>query len=395
MSTCPNGHSSTATDYCDTCGSPMVAASAPPPWAGSSGAGSGGSGGAGTSGAGGAGTSGAGGDPSGEAAEPGSRVCPNCGATSGPAHLFCEDCGYDFTTGALPRPLTEGLAAVDTRVPAPAATGSASAPEATPAGAPVVPSAPDQAAAARPEVESAPEPTSAAPPEVESAPQPTPAAAPDQPLMTSAKGATAPKAQVTNGHSIGSSGTEPARAADPEPAPAAPAPAPAPAAPSAPQPLDPPSAPATGARPTNQAPSRRAVGDWVVEVWIDPAWYEVQSSDEACPSPAVPDIVRISGRALVGRHSASRRIAPDVDCGADSGVSRRHAEFTTDGRRWWVEDLGSSNGTYVGPASGPLPNDPIPAGQRVEIDDDDRIYVGAWTRLVLRRATDSEVAGTG
>ena len=24
-------------------------------------------------------------------------------------------------------------------------------------------------------------------------------------------------------------------------------------------------------------------------------------------------------------------------------------------------------------------------------DDDDRIYVGAWTRLVLRRATDSEV----
>ena len=60
-----------------------------------------------------------------------------------------------------------------------------------------------------------------------------------------------------------------------------------------------------------------------------------------------------------------------------------------------MEDLGSSNGTYVGPASGPLPSVPIPAGQRVEVDDDDRIYVGAWTRLVVRPATASEIAGTG
>ncbi|WP_255574099.1 FHA domain-containing protein [Austwickia sp. TVS 96-490-7B] len=130
-------------------------------------------------------------------------------------------------------------------------------------------------------------------------------------------------------------------------------------------------------------------------MWIDPAWHAVQDSDDICPSPGVPDVVRIGGRALIGRYSASRRVVPDVDCGADSGVSRRHAEFSTDGRRWWVEDLGSSNGTFVGPASGRLPEDPIPAGQRVEIDDDKRVYVGAWTRLVVRQATASELAGQG
>lgn len=86
---------------------------------------------------------------------------------------------------------------------------------------------------------------------------------------------------------------------------------------------------------------------------------------------------------------------PDVDCGGDTAVSRRHAQLTSDGRRWWLEDLGSSNGTFVGPASGPLPTEPVPPGQRVELDVDDRVYVGAWTRLVLRRATESERSGTG
>ncbi len=76
-------------------------------------------------------------------------------------------------------------------------------------------------------------------------------------------------------------------------------------------------------------------------------------------------------------------------------MSRRQAQLTTDGQRWWVEDLQSANGTYVG------------SGQRTaaerrrcrpasasELDEDDRIYVGAWTRLVVRRATPEEQNGT-
>ena len=85
---------------------------------------------------------------------------------------------------------------------------------------------------------------------------------------------------------------------------------------------------------------------------------------------------------LVGRPSASRNIHPEIDCDGRPGVSRRQAQLTTDGHRWWVEDLQSSNGTYVGPASGPCPTDPVPPGQRRELSEDDRVYVGAWTRLV-------------
>jgi pSer/pThr/pTyr-binding forkhead associated (FHA) protein len=75
-------------------------------------------------------------------------------------------------------------------------------------------------------------------------------------------------------------------------------------------------------------------------------------------------------------------------------VSRRQAQLTTDGQRWWVEDLQSSNGTYVGAASTPLPSDPLPPGQRKELATDDRIYVGAWTCIVVRRATPEEQTGS-
>ena len=66
--------------------------------------------------------------------------------------------------------------------------------------------------------------------------------------------------------------------------------------------------------------------------------------------------------------------------------------MTTDGTRWFVEDLGSSNGTFVGDAGDALPDDPIEVGPKCELGDDDRIYVGAWTRIVVREATDEEKA---
>ena len=131
--------------------------------------------------------------------------------------------------------------------------------------------------------------------------------------------------------------------------------------------------------------------EWVAEVWVDPDWYESQESEDPCPSPGLPVVIPLAAKSvLIGRPSTSRNIHPDIDCTGDSGVSRRHAQLNTDGQRWWVEDLQSSNGTYVGPASGPLPTDPLPPGQRREVSEDDRIYVGAWTRLVVRRATPEE-----
>ncbi len=243
-STCPNGHQSASSDYCDTCGVPIPEGSETESGQPSAAAGN---------------TGTTPGMPT--AQVPATQKCPNCESENTATALFCEACGYDFTTGTMPRP-----------------------PDATPA-------------------------------------------------------------------------------------PASPAPAPTQLA--TPIPVE-----------------------WVAELWVDPDWYAAQSSEDPCPSPGLPVVVPLTQQSvLVGRPSVSRNITPDVDCSGDSGVSRRQAQLTTDGQRWWVEDLQSSNGTYVGPASGPLPDAPVPPGQRRELDDDDRVYMGTWTRLVVRRATPEEQAG--
>ncbi len=278
--TCPNGHVSTATDYCDTCGAPIdesavasevgaAAAPDPDPAASAGGPAAGAAGGPAAGAAGGPAAGAAAGAAAAEEAAAGSAgesaagspptagLCPNCGTQSSPDALFCEACGYDFTTGAMPR--SAGAATAGSLSPVPPAI----------------------------------------------------------PL------------------------------------------------------------------------------EWVAEVWVDPQWYAEQEAEDPCPSPGLPVVVPLTVQsALIGRVSTSRNIHPDIDCATDSAVSRRHAQLTTDGTRWFVEDLQSSNGTFVGPASGPLPDDPIPVGPKTELHDGDRLYVGAWTRIVVRRATEDEKAGT-
>jgi hypothetical protein len=248
---CPAGHTSESEDYCDVCGMPIEAAAVTP------------------------GQAPAPPDPpnhapatiaAGPAALTG-PTCPNCATVNLPDALFCENCGYDFTTGTMPRPLSP--------------PNEAPAEEAAPSG-------------------------------------------------------------------------------------------------------------------DGSGPAAAETFDWVAEVWIDPAWYEAQESPDPLPSPGLPTVVPLRGRSLlVGRTSRSRNIHPAIDCEADSGVSRRQAQLTTDGHRWWVEDLESANGTFVAPASAPLPEDPIPVGVKRELAVDDRVYLGAWTRLVIRPATDEERESLG
>ena len=133
------------------------------------------------------------------------------------------------------------------------------------------------------------------------------------------------------------------------------------------------------------APKKQA---YVAEVWIDPDWYAVQSAPDPMPSVGLPTTFLLKDVNLVGRESRSRGVHPEVDCGLDTGCSRRQSQLTTDGTRWYVEDLDSANGTYVGSASA-LPTDPITT--RVELGPDDRIYVGAWTRIVVRKALPDEL----
>jgi len=141
---------------------------------------------------------------------------------------------------------------------------------------------------------------------------------------------------------------------------------------------------------TNISPPLEAA--WVAEVWIDPDWYADQESTDPLPSPGLPLVVGLRNTSiLIGRASKSRNISPDIDLSSDTGISRRHAQLTTDGSRWWVEDLGSSNGTYVGGAVDALPKTPVTPGQKQEVRTGDRIYLGAWTRLVVRKAAPGEV----
>lgn len=146
--------------------------------------------------------------------------------------------------------------------------------------------------------------------------------------------------------------------------------------------------------PAGESPAPTLAQPWVAEVWVDPQWYAGQESPDPLPSAGPPRIVPLRHTSLlIGRLSRSRNIAPEIDCGNDNGVSRRQAQLTTDGTRWWVEDLDSSNGTFLGDAVGELPTRPIPPGAKREVDPDDRIYVGSWTRVVIRPAVQGEVTG--
>jgi hypothetical protein len=288
------------------------------------------------------GTDSAGTSPEGAA----TQTCPHCGEPNVVDALFCESCGYDFTTGTPPM-------------------GSEPAEK--------QPLRPEEVDAAVPDEE----------PPTEAEPAPQLDAEADEPAEEARP----------------DSGSEVAVDSDDDESPVesqvAVAPRPEPKPEPVPEPTPEPAAPAHR-QPRHTPPSRALADTWVIELWVDPDWYAVQQTDENCPSPGLPDTVLLTrSTALVGRPSGSRGVRPEVDAGADSAVSRRHAQLTSDGRRWWVEDLGSSNGTFVGTVGQPLPTTPITPGQRVEIDRDDRIYVGAWTRLVLRQATDSERQGTG
>ena len=225
--TCPNGHTSTTGDFCDTCGEPIAAAAAAP------------------------------------AAPPAPRrprtaphkACPSCGGDNVADALFCEECGYDFTTGQLPPP--------EAKVAAPAI---------------VIPGSP--------------------------------------PSLVGA--------------------------------------------------------------------------DWVAEIWIDPDFFKAQQAAGICPTGGAPTIVPLrNAEALMGRHSHSSGSTVDVDCSGDVSVSHRQAKLTLDHDRWFVEDLGSTNGTFVGSPTS-MPPTQLAVGDRHELGDSERIYVGAWTRVVVRRSTPDE-----
>jgi hypothetical protein len=90
MATCPEGHESTATDFCDVCGRRMDGAPAPAGQAGPASAAA--SAAAALSGPAATGAAGAPAQPA--------QTCPNCNAER--SGQFCESCGFNFGSGAPP-----------------------------------------------------------------------------------------------------------------------------------------------------------------------------------------------------------------------------------------------------------------------------------------------------
>lgn len=156
-----------------------------------------------------------------------------------------------------------------------------------------------------------------------------------------------------------------------------------------------PAAPVTPAVEVPPVPADRVPEEatWTATVTADRAYFDsvmaVDGPDASgiafpqyCPDRHFP----LAGKEIsVGRSSRSRGILPDIDLlgpPEDPGVSHLHALLLAqpDGS-WSIVDLDSANGTLVNDEPNPLrPNMPRP------LADGDRVYIGAWTRITLRRA---------
>jgi hypothetical protein len=77
--------------------------------------------------------------------------------------------------------------------------------------------------------------------------------------------------------------------------------------------------------------------------------------------------------AVIGRWDADNGIFPDIDLDSvdqEAKVSRRHARILAREGKYFVEDLGSTNGTYINRGKRLLPGTPQP------LADGDEIIVG-------------------
>ncbi|MCG6133773.1 MAG: FHA domain-containing protein [Nostoc sp. LLA-1] len=252
--------------------------------------------------------------------------CPNCGATVQADAAFCGQCGYNLHSNAAPTTAAATVAPdIAVEVPPlvepdpllellqPDSLGINSDANANPPEASPLPA------------------TAMSMPPAESSPAPAPAAA--QPVVAEPEVATPP----------------PAPTPDPQPEPP-----PAPVEPPAPEPE--PQTVAAAATPVPAA-SRTQLQQVTARL------FHVQSDSEI-ELPQTLSVIHIG--------KPNDRIPPDVDVSGFSNseiVSRIHADIRVEGDAHYIEDVGSSNGTYIN-------NLPLLPGNRHRLRPGDRISLG-------------------
>ncbi|MFD3548464.1 FHA domain-containing protein [Streptomyces sp. NPDC058655] len=133
-------------------------------------------------------------------------------------------------------------------------------------------------------------------------------------------------------------------------------------------------------------------GTWTATVGPDRSYFLAmmqRSGPEAAglnmPAYSPEQHIPLSGGQItIGRRRASTGESPDIDLSVppeDPGVSHQHAVLVQQpDLSWAVVDQNSTNGTTINGGEEPIqPYVPIP------LADGDRVHVGAWTTITVRR----------
>lgn len=158
------------------------------------------------------------------------------------------------------------------------------------------------------------------------------------------------------------------------------------------------SPPVSGHTPTAEqsqlppGPPRQRTQPWTAVVTADREYFTAMMTRSGSEAPGLffpqysPELrVPMTERQMtIGRRRHATGEVPAIDLSRppeDPGVSHRHAVLVRrpDGG-WAVIDQDSTNGTTVN-----LGADPIAPFQPVDLADGDRVHVGAWTTITLRR----------
>ena len=130
---------------------------------------------------------------------------------------------------------------------------------------------------------------------------------------------------------------------------------------------------------------------WVAVAHADLDYYEAATALGDLEAPRVPfprdwpsrTFVLSGERAWIGRRGRARGHRPEIDLGGwpfDPGVSRLHAVLLAVPDGWALLDSGSAGGTSLN-----YPTARVPVDELTPLVDGDRIHLGAWTTITLRR----------